>query len=212
MVVPGFTRTAGYYGRYARASGVGTELKFFDGANSTASVSATGAILEDSLNEIAQGAGESNRVGRKCTLKSIHLRGEFTLPAQTSATTSSERVRFIVYLDKQCNGATAAVTDILESGNQDSFLNLANKSRFRILGERTCALNAHGATATAGAYTFGEVVKNFKMNLKCNLPLEFDGATGAITELRSNNIRVLAISDSAVATCVFRWRVRYADN
>lgn len=205
----GYVRTAGFYGRFA---GTGTELKFFDGTGSAGSVSNAGVIDEDSLNEIVQGAGESQRLGRKCTIKSLHIKGDVTLPPQTAASTSSDRLRFIVYLDKQTNGSAAAVTDILEAANINSYLNLANKGRFRILSDKMHTLVAHGATASGAAYTFGEVAKAFNLNLKLNVPLEFDGATGAITELRSNNIGVLLISHGGIASTSYRWRVRYADN
>lgn len=210
----GYLRTGGFYGRY-RAPGrlaQGTELKFFDGVNSTAAVGVGGTIAQDSLNEIAQGVGESQRVGRKCTLKKLNMRGECTLPAATNATNTSDRLRLVVYHDKQTNGAAAAVTDILESATQDSFLNLANKGRFRILAEKNFTMSAAGATASGAAYTYGEVVKSYKLNINLNTPIEFDGATGAITEMRTNNIGVLLISDSGLCSCVFRWRVRYADN
>lgn len=205
----GYTRTSGYYGRFA---GTGTELKFFDTSKALTTVAATGTILDDSLNHIAQGTGESDRIGRKCTLKSINLHGLLQLPAATAAVNTDDVVRFIVFLDKQCNGAAAGVTDILETNDFFSFNNLANKSRFRILCDKKLTINAQGATATAGAYTYGEQRKGFNLYLRCNLPLEFDNTTGAITELRSNNIGVLAISNQGTARIQYTSRVRYADN
>jgi len=211
----GYARTGGYFGRFKgrRANiAAGTELKFFDTLRNAFTPAAAGTIADASLNLIAQGVTETDRIGRKCTLKRLDLRGQFAMPAQTAAASTSDRVRFIVYLDKQCNGATATVGGILETATIDSFRNLANTGRFRILAERTVTLVAQGATATAGAYTFGEVKKNLKLSVKLDTPLEFDGVTGALTEIRSNNIGVLAISESALASVDYNVRVRYGDN
>ena len=50
-------------------------------------------------------------------------------------------MRVMLYHDKQANGATAAVLDILESADYQSFNNLVNSGRFRILMDRTYAMN-----------------------------------------------------------------------
>jgi len=69
---PGYDRTGGSYGRYA---GRGAELKFFDTSlsflfDTTGEVPATGQLVL-----IPQGVTESTRVGRKCVIKSVHLKG-----------------------------------------------------------------------------------------------------------------------------------------
>lgn len=131
IVVPGFTRTGGFFGRF----GQGGELKFHD-VDLDDAVVAAGAVVTPSVCLIAQGVTESTRVGRKCTLKSINWRFSITLAPSTASANTSDTIRVIMYVDKQANGATAANTDVLESASFLSFNNLSNKGRFRTLMDR----------------------------------------------------------------------------
>ncbi len=220
-VIPGITRRAGYYGRgfsgQRRAAGAdtGPELKFHDVDINDAATAATGEILNTgSVNLIAQNTTEIGRIGRKCVIKSINWRFQVTLPQQVDAADISggDTYRLIMYLDKQCNGATAAVTGILESTDFQSFNNLANKSRFRILMDRVYTLNRMVA-GTDGASTIGTPIflVNDSFYKNCNIPLEFDAAAGAITEIRSNNIGVMAITLNGTAALNSKLRLRFSD-
>jgi len=203
----GYVRKGGYYGRFSRAAG--NELKFYDETKSATATTLTGAVLESSMNNIPEGTGQSERLGRKCTVTQIQVRGmvhsEGPLP---------QRVRFVIAHDKQCNGATATWSGgdgPFEGTTVDSFRNLENSSRFRILYDKTWAFNQ---TANPGSY----IEKNFSAYIKCNLPLEFSGATGGLTEIRSNNLVTFAISEyntgtgEAAPTIEYHSRLRYKDN
>lgn len=191
----GFQRTSGYYGRF-RSSGQPTgELKFADFSVNDAAIATGGTVqFGGSLNQIVQGTGESERIGRKFTVKGIHWRYQFRFAE--NAVGASETVRLILYLDKQCNGATATVTDILALNDYQSFNNLANKDRFRILADRTHTLARGAGTSSA----WSEVAKDGILNVKCNIPIECSGTTGAISETRSNNIGVLLLSKNGTGT------------
>lgn len=209
----GFNRTGGYYGRY---SGRRAELKFHDiDINSTNPIPTAGEILaaNASLNVIAQGNTESQRIGRKLTIKSILWRMKFRILANTAASTTEDSVRIILYLDKQCNGAAAVVTDILETASFLSFNHLANSSRFVILMDKHIQLNqmAGGGDGTTEDYgAKGTRVQFFK---KCNIKIEYDDSatTGVLTSCRSNNLGVLFISSAAQCDCVSKMRLRYSD-
>ncbi len=205
----GFVRTSGFYGRYALTGG---ELKFFDGT-SNAVPAAGGTIMEDSLNHITQGVTEQARVGRKCTLRSIQARFQLTLASTPTAANTSERVRLIIYQDKQANGATATVTGIMESATLDSYRNLANGSRFRVLYNKVVVMNtaAGSGRGTTDTLSYSETTAYRQMYKKCNIPLEFDSTTGAITELRSNNIGYLAFTDTGLVDVEVHWRLRFSD-
>ena len=69
-VVPGYTRSSGFYGRFAKPNG---EMKFHD-VDLDDAVIAAGANATASINLIAQGVTESTRVGRKCTITAINWR------------------------------------------------------------------------------------------------------------------------------------------
>ncbi len=191
--------------------GPGQELKFHDVELNAVDVSAAGLITA-SINLIAQGVTESTRVGRKCNLMSINWRYNIELNETTDDQKTGDTLRMILYQDKQCNGATATVTGILESANYQSFNNLANKSRFRTLMDRTYTLACQaGGTSAAGVDQFGKVTVDDTFFKKCNIPIEFDSTTGAITEIRSNNIGVLLITKEAELTLDSKFRLRFSD-
>lgn len=204
----GYTRTGGYYGRYAGSAG---ESKFFDTAFTTTAISAAGVITNASLNLIPQGVTESTRIGRKSILTSVHFRGRMIHDVATSGATASDIVRFIVYIDKQCNGATAAILDILETTDIRSFRNLANSERFQILYDKQTPISAMSGAGNGTSDEFGAVTKNLLINRKLNLPLEFSSTTGAITEIRSNNLGVLAITQSGLILVQYNCRVRFSE-
>jgi len=208
----GYLRTGGYYGRFAGARGrsaaAGTELKFHDLNHTSAVVVAARTIASPSLNGIAQGVAEDERIGRKCTLKSLSLRGTILMPAATGTIVWTDEVRVIVYQDKQCNGAAPAVLDLLETATVEGYNNLANKGRFTTLMDKKMIVSRIPASSTVAGGQF----KHFNLYKKLNVPIEFNGAAGALTEIRSNNIGVLAITKNGLMELEYNVRVRYADN
>lgn len=211
--VPGRDRTGGFYGRYNRTNGGagGTELKFFDENGSEASIPDTGTITFFSINNIVQGTGEDERIGRKCTIKSLHVRYHVTLPSTLDPQDvgSPDTLRFIIFVDSQANGTNAEVTDILESASFQSFRNLANSQRFTILCDKFHVLNTTAAAQDASNISTGPVHRQILFNTKLNLPLEFSGVTGNLTELKSNNIGVLVISANGFIGVSMRFRLRF---
>ncbi len=206
IVQAGFTRSAGFFGRF----GQGGELKFHDVDLDDATVAA-GAVVTDSINKIAQGVTEVQRVGRKCTIRSINWRFTLLLAPATASANTSDTLRILMYLDKQANGATAANTDVLESASYLSFNNLANKGRFRTLMDRTynIASAAGGGDGTTEDYGPKDISDTFFK--KVNIPIEFSAATGAITEIRSNNIGVILLSRAGVIGFASKIRLRFSD-
>ena len=206
-------RVAGFYGRYQPQGG---ERKFLDTLKAETTIAATGTIMDDSLNHIAQGADESERVGRKCTIRSLHIRGYVLHDSGTNLAQTTDIARIIVYLDKQCNGAAATPANILEdvtgTNGVVSFRSLQESGRFKILMDRTivpASTAGAGDTGTGGG--FGESYKPFQFHKRCFVPVEFSGATGAIAEIRSNNIGIMAISQDGTAKLRYTARIRYSD-
>ncbi len=209
--MPGTTRRVGYYGRYPPSGG---ELKFHD-VDLDDAVVASGAAITASINLVPQGVTEVQRVGRKCSIRRIQWRYNVTLPqtVDSGTPTAGDSIRVILFKDRQANGATATTANILESDNWQSFLNLVNSGRFQILMDRVHDLNRLTLTSTQNADTFDSctVSKSFTFYKTCNIPIEFDGATGAITEIRSNNLGVLLISSSNVCGFNSKFRLRFSD-
>lgn len=180
-------RTGGYYGRYQGNPGSGKEVKFFDTAlnwnfDATMEVAATGVLGQ--LNLIPQGVTESTRVGRKCVLKSVYIKGNMTLVPTTAATAACAAYVWVI-LDKQANGALALIADVFTTTDVTTCLhNLANSQRFVVLKKWKRIFNSPAGVTTA----FNNVRLDVEKYIKCNIPLEFSSTTGAIGEIKSNNV------------------------
>ncbi len=189
------------------------ELKFHDGDLNLSPVGTTATLEQLCL--IPQNVTESGRIGRKCTIRSIQMRGAVTIPEVDAAGTPDlgDIVRIVLFQDTQCNGAAAAVSTIFESDVVFAYANLANKSRYRILWQEFIEINYQGlASDGAGVVSQALMRTSFNMYKKVNIPLEFNGATGNISELRSNNVFVLLIGASAKGTVAqSHFRLRFSD-
>ncbi len=218
-IVPGFTRRSGYYGRFQgrRAGDANPELKFHDvDADQAAADLSAGVVLNtDGINLIAQGVTESTRVGRKCVIKSINWRGTLQLTLTAGATaTAPQTVRLMVVLDKQANGVAPTAADVLGTAPDfQSYNFLANKSRFRTISDKVYDMNAQAGAGTGAANDFAAVNRSFEFYKKCDIPLEFSSTTGAIAEIRSNNIFLLIIASTATTSCTLdsKVRLRFSD-
>ncbi len=212
----GYNRTSGFYGRYR---GRNPELKFFDtDVNVTAGALIAAGAIHASINLIPQNITESGRIGRKCVVKKIGWKWNIVKPTTANITLGHAIVRMICYKDKQCNGAAAVPSTnvgILASANYQSFRNLANTGRFTILYDKTFDLNVLASAGDGTANDSSSLSLSGEWYKDCNIPLEFDNTTGAITEIRSNNIGFLFISLNGVNTSVSidsKVRIRFSDS
>ncbi len=205
---PGYDRTGGYYGRY---SGRQPEAKFFNTVVSDAVVTTTMVI--SNLTVVPEGNGESERVGRKINIKSIHVRGSLTLPSTTTMADTSDVVICMLVQDTQTNGAAFAATDLLDTDGFTSFRNLANSTRFRILYKKIYALKIYGAAPSGAALVSGEDVRAININKRVNIPMEYDNSasTGAIGTVRSNNVYWVTQSSAGISGTALTARIRYTD-
>lgn len=218
VVIPralqGYVQQSGFYGRFAGSRG---ELKFHDLDIDDAVVAGGGTIAQVSCLTIAEGNGESDRIGRKLTVKVIQWKYNVSMLPQASTANpqGTDTVRVILYLDKQTNGATATVTGILESADYQAFHNLANSGRFTVLhdAEINLKLNAACGDGSAANDWLGESFSK-QFYKQCTIPIEYDNSatTGVITSMRSNNLGVLLLSRSGVCNFDSKMRIRYSDS
>ncbi len=198
----GAYRRTGFYGRYNnynRGGGPGSELKFHDTTWDVNPIPAVGTFVRTSLCLIAQNVGESGRIGRKCTIKKIQFRGRVRLNSFESVASPlpGDLVRFILYVDKQTNGAVATAAQLLDTDQVNSFSNL-NNTRFRILWDKFININGHGITSEgAGLVSQAASGRYVQFYKRVNIPIEYNAAAGAIGEIRSNNIGMMVISAEA---------------
>lgn len=199
--------------RYIRPTG---EVKFFDFNFNSAPVPTAGAV-KNSFLTIAQGVDESERIGRKIRVIGVAWHLKISLPALAggAAPNPGDSARVILYIDKQCNGATATVGDVLETADIRSFRNLANIGRFKLLCDKIFTLNYSGAAYKATTADFWQSYVDSQQRLFFkikDLPIEYNSTTGAVSEIRSNNIGAIIISEAADIDMNSYVRVRYTDN
>ncbi len=207
------------------------EKKFYDGELTDTDLVKGGQVLlntsasptanTSTICGIVQGTGESERIGRKCTLTRFNMRLNIEFLTKLSSTLGAasdahETVRFMVYLDRQCNGTTASPTDILETDVYDSYRNLANVKRFHMIYDKITVFNTTAIGAGDGTTNDSErVVRDYQFNIskKLFIPIEFSSTTGVLTELASNNIGILVWSKHGTRMAVreSKYRFRFMD-
>lgn len=202
-VQDGRHRTGGYY---RSSSDMFKEKRFWDITFSHVLTSTAGNF--GSINLVPQGTGESQRLGRKMMIKSIQCRGYFDYAPGTSAVGAGFGTAMLV-LDKQANGANAAAADVIDSTSAHiGVRNLANANRFTVLKKIDMAMQTGGGVSAA----FANSVERVDFYHKCDIPIEFSSTTGAITEIKSNNLFWLLGSSteaSGAITFAGTLRLRY---
>jgi len=171
------------------------ELKVFDTTlsfnfDATGEVPATGQLCF-----IQTGDTLTNRDGAVVQVKSLQIRGTLNF-APGAAATAAALVTLFIVLDRQANGAAAAVTDVLTGTNMNTDLpNVPNQYRFKTLRRMQFTLNSQAGVTTA----FNNVNIGIDEYIQFKKPIElrYTASAGAITDLASNNIFLMAGSNSA---------------
>ncbi len=210
----GLRRARAVAGARAIVAAPAGELKFFDTSATDPSLTAT--MLNTNLNIIPQGITNETRVGRKCVITALHMRGSYTLLPAVLSTATSCRVRSRIVLDTQTNLSDFTAAVFLESDVIDSFSKLANKGRFRVLSDTVYSLMAGGAAASGAAFVFSEDIEDVNINLRFpkGIPIEFNDTTadGAVTTQTSNSLHLIQQTSTAeIVTSSLNIRVRYLD-
>lgn len=197
------TRQSMAVGAYAGTK-IRAEKKFIDvSATSTMTAASVAFSAATLLNGCVPGATASDRIGRKIHMKSLLLRYTFRLPASSGG---SGECRILVVYDKQPNGATAAITDILLADDMRSPNNLSNSDRFvTLVDEITSPVSAVEIEEQSGV-----IYRKFNLETAFNA-----GTAGTVADITSGSILVFAAQSGGLTTnaplCLFRARVRYVD-
>ncbi len=202
----GYDRTGGYYGMGA----TGHEQKFIDHTLVSQTIASAGNIIE-LIPDIATGTGESNRIGRYIKVIKYGVRYDLYLASHTDKTLTQDTIRLIYFIDSQTNGAVPTVVDVLEAANYQSFNNLANRSRFRIMKDKTYSLNTPAGGGNGTTEDWAGFSKHGTCWLKLGMAMEYDSTTGAITERKTNNLYCLTISCCGRTNIQWRSRTRFTD-
>ena len=216
----GYQRTSGAIGKYEP---VGFETKWVDTYVNADNVNTTGTRV-DSINEVAIGNSQNERIGNKILITSIEVRGVYGLNpaavAETSQAITCDSMRMIMYLDEQCNGAVAAVPDILRQDDGvdpgdwiNKFYNKDNNDRFTFICDKLFTaqeapyINVPGTSQNK----HGRSQDHFWFVYDVAIPVYFSGSTGGLTEIRSNNVGIMLFSDQGGIDTKFRVRMNYSD-
>jgi len=188
------------------------ELKNFDTAltfdfDATMEVAGSGVLGQ--LNLIPQGATDVTRIGRKCVIKSIYIKGNVAMVPAANATASISNYLWVIW-DKQANGAVPAQSEVMTSTSVNTALhNLSNAGRFVILKKFKFILNSHAGVTTA----YNNTRRDVEWYKQCNIPIEFSSTAGAITEIKSNNLFLMygSVGGDDLTSFAGICRLRFSD-
>lgn len=203
------------------------EIKYADVAFSDDNFQVIGSFTPILLNGLAQGAGQTQRIGNKIAMKSLRVRGQILQLATAVATYA----RIIIYYDKQTNGNPCAAGDLLlttttapvAATSVFSELNLQNVERFLILRDYVVSLPS--ASYAAGVQTNvgfdpgqnpnGGSILDVDMFIKLKgLQTLYKGASAVVGDIATGGLFMVCLNYAGVAAWTFRntERLRYYDN
>lgn len=167
------------------------EIGYVDLAASTYNCDTTGTITL--LTTIAQGAGITQRVGKRVSLKSLQCKGRIYAG---SAGVIAQADYIIVY-DKRPTGTLPAITDVLNTASSYSFNNDANSGRFVTIKRGAFTLIGNSTTPSTGCESYDI---DFYVSLK-GLPQVFKAAgTGAIADIEEGALYLITVGDVVAGT------------
>lgn len=190
------------------------ELKWFDFDTGIMTIASTGTKLVGTINGIAQGTGQSQRIGLRFIIVRLEIRLYTELPGDGITGAGEEVLRLIVHLDTQANGAHATENSIMGAGASfKSFQLPDNMGRYYFIWDEIIDLNSKAAVNDGGTNKTVSTGKNVHLVTDCYIPIDFKvGETsGSFTNIVSNNIGILAYSRTGVVTLEAQTRVWYLD-
>jgi len=197
------------FGAGTRTWGVSKAEKKYIDATFAGALNTTGTI--QLIGNVAQGASQSQRIGRKICLKSIQIHGHL----DSDTATITNHGRFMLIWDKQPNASLPALSDIFETAvDANAFVKDAQKDRFVVLKDKHWAFA--GSIATAASVMTSKTTYVFKYFARLpNLETVYSGATAAIGDITSGALYAIAVGSTAAGTadanCSFNIRIRYLD-
>lgn len=210
-------RYGGSYGRYNNKCCKG-ELKYIDSGFTDQTLATTvQPVNATNLTIIPQGNGPEERHGGEITVKKIHVRLEWGLNATTNVVNTAATLRFLLVQDTQCNGSAIVLADVLEDvGDTQSFYNLENSHRYKILKDKLVTVHAVGGAVLADdSWLSGRSVRNDSFTLNTNIVIKYDHQTtnGSLATLKTNCISMFwQASDAEIAHAKVNFRIRFSDN
>lgn len=191
------------------------EMKYFDSELAVSqlqnSASWAGCMVDPNTTPVAsintlfaptQGAGVNQRIGKACKLYKIKIKGTIQVPAQSNQTSADAgtTLRLLLVQDMQTNATQMTGTQLMTTGQSantavNSFQNIDNFGRFRVLHDKTIMLNNPNATYDGTDIEQMGFQRSFKMNVTFKQPVEVRfNATGGgtIADIVDNSFHMVA--------------------
>lgn len=166
------------------------ECKFWDTSITTAGVAQQWTQIDSGaiLSGIVQGTGPSERVGRKIKVVGFVVRLGFEVSPCAWC--------FDLVRDKQCNGTAAVSTQVYSGATAYGTLpNPFEETRFQFLKRMENYNPAQSQFVAAGTQT--QCCVSFVK--KCAFTVEYNGTTGTVADLTSDNVQLYCNSTSTAA-------------
>ncbi len=190
------------------AAALGVELKFYDtflvGSALNVTSDATAGEQDPSatvvLNSVVQGDGESNRDGRKISMKNISVNGTCAILAQADATALDvpPTVFLALVMDTQSNGATIVSEQVYCNPGANGRLathpyrNLQFSRRYKVLATKLLNFPTVDSSYDGTNIEISGKHIPFRMDVKlADIPVTYSGATESIVNITDNSIHVL---------------------
>lgn len=219
-------RTPAFGRQNVRTGGFqGLEKKFVDTVVTGDAFTGNWATIEDatldSISGIAQGNGESQRIGRKVLLHSVHIKCIVRRSTVESNATPQGDItgRLCLVLDTQTNAAQLTATDVMKTVTADelSFRNLQNVSRFRVLWDRKWKLSVSSSGMNEGAanlFATGaqrSAIMIFNKRFKTPIPVLYNSSAtdGTISTVQDNSLHIIGVASDGNAFLEMVTRIRY---
>ena len=171
-----------------------TEIKWNDVNDLINPVPSAGAV-GTTLVGIQNSSQQNGRVGRWIAPISIEGMGNIVLPPQGAGAAGSDVCRIMLVRDKQPNGATFTVADLLQQNGGVaaylSFKELFNDERFDILYDKSFNVECTGGVVAATIE--GNKILHFCVPLHGTRTL-YSGTGGTVTDITTNNYALAVIS------------------
>jgi len=189
---------------------------YFDSSQFSQSTSPGGGVLPHLWSDTfcvktpftpVQGDDIDNRRGRSVCIEKINIRGTFELQDQPTDTGTDEHtnpaVRFIVFVDKQCNGAAPTGDQLMKTGSNqdtDSYRNLLYNNRFVVLEDKTFVMNSSFYYDGSASLTYsGQYTKYLHVEIPCNIEVRFNaGNAGTAADCLENLLCYAIVAGSNI--------------
>ncbi len=170
------------------------------------------------ISGVAQGDGDSQRIGRKLTLISIHIRMRISIAQLESAANPLSDLfgRVCLVWDTQSNNAVPTATDVMDGSQTDdtlAFRNLTDSKRFRVLWDKSWVL--HRRQVNEGAINLfasgSESTNIIKYNRKFKKPIQVicSGTGNTIADISDNSLHIIGVANNTESLLSYQIRLRY---